>query len=228
MKKLPMIAVIITPVLMTLSLQKSPKWWNLRNQTTLLLLINLRGNKIRQLEPFPFSTTQQINGAQRHHRGATAALLSGNDSSWCEAGPGSRRTTFPPQEAQVSRTVTADWSLTVGEGGGSWKVAWGRRVEGPKVLPPCWWPALFWASWPLRWLMGLIRRPIDPGPSPWWFETSGFRASNEAICCMFYCSKKTGMVPQGGTGPIPMTCCCSLILLKPSTLTFMLGSAIIQ
>lgn len=77
--------------------------------------------------------------------------------------------------------------------------------------------ASFRASWPLRWLMGLIRRPMDPGPSPWWFETSSFWASNEAICCMFYCSKKTGMVLQGGAVPMPMTCCSTLILLKPST-----------
>lgn len=58
---------------------------------------------------------------------------------------------------------------------------------------------------------------MDPGPSPWWFQTSSFWASNEAICCMFYCSKKTGMVPQGGTVPTPMTCCSPLFLLKPTT-----------
>lgn len=40
-----MTVAIITAVVMTLPLQKSPKWWNLRNQTTLLLLINLRGNQ---------------------------------------------------------------------------------------------------------------------------------------------------------------------------------------
>lgn len=119
-----MIVVIITALVMIMPLQKSPKWWNLRNQMTLLLLINLQGNKKRQLQPFHFSATQRTNGAQRHHRGATAALLSGNESSSCEADTGSCRTTFPLQEARVSRTA-AGWFVVDSGWCGGWE--WSRR-----------------------------------------------------------------------------------------------------
>lgn len=65
--------------------------------------------------------------------------------------------------------------------------------------------------------MGLIRRAMDPDPSPQWFQTGGSRPSNEAICCLFYHHKKSEMVPQGDATPTRMTHCCSRIRPKPST-----------
>lgn len=233
-----MIVVIIIVVVMTLPLQKSPKWWNLRSQTTLLLLINLQGNNNnnnnnkRQLEPFPFSATQWTNGAQRHHRGRRRC--SSREMSHRDVKP----TRVPVEQRFHCRRPkwAGQWQLIGHWQRAVWRVEWGRRVEGPKLLLLWLWPAvrtrkllaLFWALRPLRWLMGLIRRPIDPGPSLLWFETSGFRASNEAICCIFTAAKRLEWFHRGGTVPTPMIRCCTLMLLKPSTLTFMLRSAIIQ